>query len=71
MLFHEAIWERTRAVPRPRDIPRAAMTLRQVEGRVRSLVHSALRALRKAVVRGLRLTVTGNVVMLIFGISFA
>jgi hypothetical protein len=57
MCFNEAAWGNTRAVPSPRETAKAALTLRQVEGRVRSFVHSALKALRKLVARGERLMV--------------
>jgi hypothetical protein len=71
MCFNDDAWENTRTVPRPKERARAEPTLRQVEGRVRSLVHSALEARRRLLARGERLTVTGSVVMVISEISLA
>ena len=39
-------WERQRIAPRPTEMMMAMTAVRQVEGRVRSLVHSALAILR-------------------------
>jgi hypothetical protein len=43
---HRCTWETQRIAPRPTEITVAITTVRQVEGRVRSLVHSASAILR-------------------------
>ena len=59
MVSHWATWEATMAVPRPMEMARAPATARQVERRVRSLVHSALRVRRRVVTRADRVVVRG------------
>ena len=44
MVDHAWTWETQRIVPRAIDMTVAMTTVRHVEGRVRSLVHSAFRA---------------------------
>ena len=46
MVDHCWTWETQRIVPRAMDMTVAMTTVRHVEGRVRSLVHSALTARR-------------------------
>ena len=45
MVAHCWTWETQRIAPKAIEMTMAMTTVRQVEGRVRSLVHSALRAL--------------------------
>ena len=54
MLDHCWTWETQRIVPRAIEMTMAMTTVRQVEGRVRSLVHSALRVRRIFGVRSRR-----------------
>ncbi len=50
MLAHWLAWEITRTAPRPMEKTKAKTAVRQVEGRVRSFVHSPLRILLTLVV---------------------
>jgi hypothetical protein len=51
MVAHWSAWETQRTVPRAVEMVTAMTAVRQVEGSVRSLVHSALRILLVAGVR--------------------